>query len=169
MAKITEGFARNDKALAQEGMKFLGKYAIMMGLGGAGVQQLKSLLFSGTLEDMDAGDIALNAFKTMGYNEFMREKWRQGKKVESVMDTALPPYQAWNTLMKADRDSVKSLPVVGKLFHSWLLGGAEVAVAQRARRKATEKRRSQPGYEDRMERLREARRARLIAEGRSAR
>jgi hypothetical protein len=130
------------------GVKNLTKYAVALGVSGATTDLIRSWLM-GQEVDFEAGDLTKNIFKTFGWSEYVIDQAKKGDPVKAVGGSLLPPWKMFDDLYKAGgggelseaareraRDkATQYIPVVGKLYESHFLGGAERRDAQAEKRK----------------------------------
>lgn len=137
----------------RKGVGNLLRFGVALGVGGATADMVKDWLM-GREVDFDAKDIPLNIMKTFMWTQYMTDKGEKEGYLKSFVENSLmPPYKAFNTVVaylqesktekEADkrlRDAVKLIPLGGKLYESHMMGGAEKAAENKAKRdKAQEK------------------------------
>lgn len=116
-----------------KGIKNLTEYVIVLGLAGATTDMLKDWIM-GKEVHFEAGDVLENALKTFGWSEYTRAKAAQGKPVEAAVGAMAPPYRMMDDLIRRDPRAVQYIPVIGKLYYYWELGGKERAEISRAKK-----------------------------------
>lgn len=115
------------------GLKNATEYSLILGLSGASTQMIKDWLLGKDVR-FDASDVLENVLKTFAWSEYTREKVRQGKPVEAMVGAIMPPYRMMDDIIRRDPKAVQYIPLVGKLYHSWELGGREEAELRDARK-----------------------------------
>lgn len=81
-------------------------------------------------------DIAENMLKTFGWSEYMMDKIRQGKPVEAIGGTVLPPYQMFDRIVSQDPRALQYIPVVGKPYYYLGTEDAQLREERRQQREA---------------------------------
>ena len=84
--------------------------------------------------NFEATDVLENALKTFGWSEYVRAKAATGKPVEALVGAAAPPYRMMDDIIRRDPRAVQYIPILGKLYYSWELGGKERAEIGRYRK-----------------------------------
>lgn len=123
-----------------QGMEKLVRYGTLMGIAGATTDMVKDWML-GRKVDFEARDIPLNMMKTFGWSEYALSKVAEGKPLEATAGIVAPPYKMFDKIISADPQAVQYMPVVGKVFESHFLGGAEradKAATKRKRQRQTE-------------------------------
>jgi len=141
-----------------KGLKNAMSYALIMGAAGTATNEIKNQLLykgralyggqaeqppdqfdlSGTTSE-DAKNIAAtlgqNLFKTFGWSEYVLNKLKDGKPVEAMIDAFAPPFELVDSILSSeDQDWVKYMPIVGKILHTWEMGGIEKMIQKDAER-----------------------------------
>lgn len=116
-----------------KGVKNLTEYALILGFAGASTDMVKDWLM-GRKVNFEATDILENALKTFGWSEYVRAKAATGKPVEALVGAAAPPYRMMDDIIRRDPRAVQYIPILGKLYYSWELGGKERAEIGRYRK-----------------------------------
>jgi hypothetical protein len=135
-----DGYNEIKKGNVGRGLKNLTEYALVLGISGASTQMIKDWLM-GRDAHLETTDVLENVLKTFGWSEYTREKARQGKPIEAVVGMVAPPYRIMDEVLRLDPKAVQYIPLVGKLFYNWELGGreeAEIRAARRARKEGRE-------------------------------
>ena len=109
-----------------KGLKNLTEYSLLLGLSGAGVSMVKDWLL-GRPVDFDTGEVLENVLKTFGMGEYMREKVQEGKPLQAIFNSIVPPWQMMEQLITADPRAIRYLPYIGPILYSRYGGGAEKA------------------------------------------
>lgn len=109
------------------------EYALVLGLAGAATDVVKNWLM-GRKISFDHTDVAENILKTFGFGEYVRDKIKQGKPVEALLGTIVPPYKMMDEIIRRDPKAVQYIPIIGKLYYNWELGGREEAEMRDARK-----------------------------------
>ena len=100
------------------------RYGLALGLGGASMDFVRNWLL-GRDQELEWGDIPANTLKTFGLSEYTLEQVVQGNPVKALGGLALPPWQVFDDLVKADEKTVRYLPIAGQMIYNHGLGGAE--------------------------------------------
>lgn len=127
----------------QKGLANMARYAATMGAAGGTISEVRNWMQTG---EFDPADIPDNTFETLAsimfLSEYSREKYLKLGKIggfleellmpaaPQVVDTTLAPFiQAVQDDEKRDPENfkrvMKDVPVLGKAFYYWMLGGAE--------------------------------------------
>lgn len=129
----------------RKGAKALFRYATILGLAGAGNEELRNWIL-GRDSVFEAKDLPLNVLKTFGFSEYVMDKARQGKPVEALTGIMAPPYKMFDEILRSDESAIKYFPIFGRIFYERELGGAEKANAateKRARKREREEENAQ--------------------------
>ena len=142
-------------------------YALVLGISGASTDVVKDWLmgrdphFSGTV-------VLENVLKTFAWSSYVRDKAAQGHPVEALIGTVLPPYKMMDDVIRRDPKAVRYVPIIGRLYYEWELGGQQENELRRARegKKAGREVELSPAAEAYRDRKRELRRDRREREAR---
>lgn len=107
--------ASGDLTRARRGAEFLLRYATLAGMAGATVEMIRNWLM-GRGAEMEWGDVPENVLKTFGFGSYVRDKIAQGKPVEAIGGTVLPPYKLFDDILRGDPGAIQYVPVVGKFI-----------------------------------------------------
>ena len=125
------------KGNVAKGVKNLATYAMVLGLSEAGTQAVKDWLM-GRPVDFTATTVPENVLKTFGWSQYAIEKARKGRPVEALVGTLTPPYQMMDDIIRRDPKAVQYVPILGKLYFNWELGGREASEISKAKRSGAE-------------------------------
>ncbi len=117
-----------------KGLKNLTEYGLILGIAGATTQMVQDWIMGRDVH-FTAGDVLENALKTFGWSEYVRDKAAKGRPAEAIAGMVVPPYRIMDEIIRRDPRAVQYIPLVGKLYYSWELGGKEAA--EIARKKKT--------------------------------
>lgn len=106
-------------------------YALVLGLSGATTDMIKDWLL-GRNPHFDKGDVLENVLKTFGWSEYTRANFKKAP-VKAIANAVMPPYQMIDQIITRDPKAVQYIPLVGKLYYSWELGGKEANEIARAK------------------------------------
>lgn len=120
-----------------KGVKNLTEYALVLGIAGASTQMIQDWIM-GREVHFDATDVMENALKTFGWSEYVRDKALAGKPLEAMAGMAVPPYRMMDDIIRRDPRAAQYIPIIGKLFYSWELGGKEAAEIARKKKSGEE-------------------------------
>ena len=135
--------ASGDPARARRGAEFLLRYVVLAGTAGATMDMLRNWLM-GRGASIDWGDVPENVLKTFGFGQYVRDKAAQGKPLEAVVGTALPPYKIFDQIMAQDPAAISAVPVVGRFIYEHFGGGKEKAAERDAKAKRAAERANDP-------------------------
>ena len=147
------------------GLKNLTEYGLVLGLSGATTQMVKDWLM-GKEVGFETTDVLEQMLRTFGWGAYVRDRAAQGRPVEALVGTIAPPYRMMDDIIRRDPKAVQYIPIIGKLYYSWELGGkeeAELRAAREAKKEGRPVTLSPEAIEYRRQR-REERRQRLKAE-----
>jgi len=120
-----EAYDEMRKGNVAEGAKKLATYGAIVGTSNTGAQYVKDMMM-GKEVDPDAMDIIENTVKTFGWSEYMANQIAEGKPVEAGLGFAFSPVGIFDQLLSGDLDNaMRLMPVFGKLYYQWMLGGVE--------------------------------------------
>lgn len=108
--------ASGDLARAKRGAEFLIRYATLAGMAGATTEMVRNWLM-GRGAEIEWGDVPENVLKTFGFGSYVRDKIAQGKPVEAIGGTVIPPYKMFDELLRGDPAVIQYIPVVGKFIY----------------------------------------------------
>ncbi len=115
-----------------KGLKNATEYALVLGISGAATQVVQDWIM-GRDPHFNATDIAENILKTFGWASFVRDKAKQGHPVEALIGALVPPYKMMDDVIRRDPRAVRYIPIIGRLYYEWELGGREEAELRAAR------------------------------------
>jgi len=141
-----------------KGIKNLTAYAATLGLAGATADMVKDWLMGRPIS-FEAGDIMENVLKTFGWSEYVRDKAKK-EPTKAIINSVLPPFQMMDQILTTDPKAVQYIPIIGKLYYNWELGGkedAEIRDWQKAKKQGVEKELSMAAEERRRQKREEAR------------
>jgi len=121
------------KGNVAKGLKNLTEYGLVLGISGATTQMVKDWLM-GNPVNFAPTDVMEQMLRTFGWGEYVRDKAAQGRPVEALAGTIAPPYRMMDDIIRRDPKAAQYVPLVGKLFYSWELGGQEEAELRQARK-----------------------------------
>ena len=129
-----EGYNKIKEGKVAEGVGFLAKYGLVLGISGATTDQIKGW-FQWKNDPFEARDVWMNMLKTFGWSEYTLDKAiRQGKPLEAMVGAAVPPYKMMDDILRADPKAVRYIPVIGPLWEARVLGGGQRAQEGKANR-----------------------------------
>lgn len=126
-----DGYNEIKKGNRARGLRNLTALAFTLGVSGASADAVRDFIL-GREVDFTAGDILENALKTVGFSEYVRDKAGTDP-VAAVGGIFLPPYQVMDDILSRDPKAAQYIPVIGKLYYSWELGGREDDELRRAK------------------------------------
>ena len=97
--------------------------------------------------------------KTFGWSEYVRDKAKK-EPLKAIANSVLPPFQMMDQILTTDPKAVQYIPIIGKLYYNWELGGkedAEIRDWQKAKKQGVEKELSSAAEERRRQKREEAR------------
>jgi len=135
------------KGNKREAARFLGAYFTIVPLMGASVEQLKNAIQGreASLENIP-GVYVGNIVKLFGVSDYLAERYlSQGKVSEFVVNTVAPPL-GWMDAVATDitkivegdtvpEQTLRQLPLGGKIWYQWFGGGIEKDMERAAREK----------------------------------
>lgn len=126
------------KGTRTEGINNLIRYSVIMGLAGAGTEEVKNWLLGKDSKELELSDIPLNMLKSFGLSQFVMDKVKAGNVGEAAGGVVLPPYKMYDPVFQdisnafdGDEDTepsykgVQRIPLFGRFVYNWLMGGAE--------------------------------------------
>ena len=125
-----------EKGNIGKGLKNATEYAMVLGISGATTDMVKDWLM-GRPVSFEGTDVLENVLKTFGWSEYTRAKAAQGRPIEAAIGAIAPPYRMMDDAIRMDAKAVQYIPLVGKLYYNWELGGkeeAEIRAASKAKR-----------------------------------
>lgn len=132
-----------DTKTRAEGLFTLGLAGFVLAMSNAGPQFIKDFML-GRETEFKSSDIIENALKTFGLSNYVMDKIDDGAwgPVKAIGNSILPPFAIMDRIIMRDPKAVMGIPVVGKLYHDWELGGREqdeINKAKRAKRTGEER------------------------------
>ena len=100
-----------------------------------------------------------NVLKAFGWSEYVRDKAKK-EPTKAVINSVLPPFQMMDQILTTDPKAVQYIPIIGKLYYNWELGGkedAELREASKAKKEGREFELSSAAEERRRQKREEAR------------
>ena len=132
---------KGDAASVARGTGFLLRYVLFVGSAGAGANFIiQSLL--GRDQELEWGDIPLNALKNFGMSQYTIDKVAQGKLGEAVASVLSPPALVLFEIASGKPEAVRNIPLIGRFVYNRMMGGAEKA-NERAEREERRKEREE--------------------------
>jgi hypothetical protein len=98
----------------------------------------------------EAGDVLENVLKTFAWSEYTRDKLAKQGPVAAVGNAVMPPWQMIDHIVKLNPKAVQYIPIIGRLYYAWELGGKEAS--EIARKKKTGEELSEEAKEYRRQR-----------------
>lgn len=144
-----------------KGISNLAKYATVLGIANSTTDYVKDWLM-GKEVDPELSDVPLNVLKTFGFSEYVLNNLAQGKVWETVGGMAAPPFKIFDEVLKDSIAQIKystsddlfpkepkwksvtNIPLIGKLYYNWFMGGAEEA-NEKKQKKDTQRAREELG------------------------
>lgn len=126
---VDRGFAEIAKGTPKgirDGSLFLMRFGLALGLAGASMDYIKKILM-GQTADLEMGEVAENTLKAFGLSKFVVEKLKEQKYAEAAASVFAPPYRAFEDIIKGDPKAMQYIPVVGKVWENYMMGGRERA------------------------------------------
>ena len=120
------------KGNVAKGIKNLTEYALILGISGATTQMVQDWLMGRDVH-FGAYDVMEQMLRTFGWGQYVRDKVVQGHPAEALMGMAAPPYKIMDDIIRRDPRAVQYIPIIGKMYYSWELGGKEAAEISRKR------------------------------------
>ena len=114
-----------------KGLGNLTSYALLLGISGASTDVVKNWLMGRPIS-FNGSDIAENILRTFGWSQYSLSKAKK-EPLKTTAGMLMPPYQMMDQILTADPKAVQYIPLVGKLFYNWELGGREEAELRTAR------------------------------------
>lgn len=130
-------FKKGTAAGVATGLKNATAYSLVLGISGATTDAVRDWLM-GRNPHFEAGDVLENVLKTFAWSEFTRDKVAKGKPVEAILNAFMPPYQMIDEIIRRDPKAVRYIPILGKLYYEWELGGREAAEIRQAKKSGAE-------------------------------
>lgn len=115
------------------GLKNLVEYGLVLGLSGATTQMVKDWLM-GNKVSFEPTDVMEQMLRTFGLGAYVTDRIRQGRPVEAILGAIAPPFKIMDDIIRRDPKAVQYIPLIGKLFYSWELGGREETELREARK-----------------------------------
>ncbi len=166
LQEIHKGFTQEgQRHRVATGLKNLTAYATVLGISGAGAEVVRQWIL-GEPVHFDKTDIMENVLKTFGWAQWTRDMWAKGERTKAVLGQAIPPYRLMDDIINKDPKAIQQIPVLGKLYYKWELGGreeAELREAKKAKKEGKEydlSSRAEEYKERKRDRLKERREAR---------
>jgi len=166
LQEIHKGFTQEgQRHRVATGLKNLTAYATVLGISGAGAEVVRQWIL-GEPVHFDKTDIMENVLKTFGWAQWTRDMWAKGERTKAVLGQAIPPYRLMDNIINKDPKAIQQIPVLGKLYYKWELGGreeAELREAKKAKKEGKEydlSSRAEEYKERKRDRLKERREAR---------
>jgi len=117
---------KGDAASVARGTKFLLRYSLFVGSAGAGANFIiQSLL--GRDQELEWGDIPLNALKNFGMSQYTMDKVAEGKLGEAAASVLSPPALVLFEIASGKPEAVRNIPLIGRFVYNRVMGGAEKA------------------------------------------
>jgi len=117
---------KGDAASVARGTKFLLRYSLFVGSAGAGTNFIiQSLL--GRDQELEWGDIPLNALKNFGMSQYTMDKVAEGKLGEAAASVLSPPALVLFEIASGKPEAVRNIPLIGRFVYNRVMGGAEKA------------------------------------------
>jgi hypothetical protein len=126
-----DGYNEIKKGNVAKGIRNITEYALVLGISGATTQMVKDWLMGNEVR-FETTDVLEQMLRTFGWGAYVREKAAQGRPVEALVGTAAPPYRMMDDIIRRDPRAVSYIPIIGKLYYSWELGGKEAAELREA-------------------------------------
>jgi hypothetical protein len=142
----------------------LSRYALLLGVAGVPVAAIQAIMLNRAPEGYSLGNILSAAAKTFMWSNYMVDQAEKKGPMALAWENVLkPPVAVFDDLIfsrfknpptereqeKLDREFMKKVPGVGKLYEAWAMGGGELADEGRA--KAESKKVSRQAIKDRAE------------------
>jgi hypothetical protein len=125
--EVYQNFKKGEPVLAT---KQLIRFGIGMAAAGATSEWIRSF-FLNRDDEVTWGDLPLNFFKTFALSEYFADKAEQKGYIRAYLEqTMIPPVELFEKLIAADPESVKLLPVFGRVLESWSTLGREQTGAE---------------------------------------
>jgi len=151
----------------KDGTAFLLRYALFVGTAGAGMEFITNSIL-GKDNELEWGDIPMNAFKNFGASQYIMEKARDGKLKDAAASLFSPAMGSLLDIFTGGEKAVGKIPVVGRIIYNRALGGAEESDMKKWERDQKAKRAEErdadltdSDREDREEKAREKKERRL--------
>lgn len=122
----------------KEGLGNLAKYGIILGTTNAGAGYVKDWMRGRDVEVDMPDDAVENFFKVFGWSEFQTERIKEGKVGETLVDLVAPPIDIFDSIKENPKELVKAMPIIGKLYYNWFMGGIEEEQEKLIKRKEKE-------------------------------
>ncbi len=120
VSKMTDGTVKGFRDGAWE----LLRYSAVIGTANTGSQYAKDFMMGRDIEATPM-DVPLNLLKTLGWSEYTQNKIAEGKPVQATIDLVTPPVKIFDDVMSNPEDAVKYIPIAGRFYHNWFMGGLE--------------------------------------------
>jgi hypothetical protein len=149
--------AKGDAASMFRGASFLIRYALTLGMSGAGLAYITRWMQTGQPPQELPGiaDVAENVFKTFGWSTFAIDEVKKGNPTLAAGMVVIPPWKLFDDIYKLPRElrkldegdptanprGVSYFPVVGKDIYLRALGGNERRGENEERRERIEENR----------------------------
>jgi len=98
-----------------KGLGNLIKFSLALGISGAAPAMIQDFLM-GRPYTPEWDDIPMNALRNFGWSQYTLDKAKKGKFGEVLGSLAIPPYQLYEELVRADPKAIKYLPLIGKVL-----------------------------------------------------
>ena len=112
------------KGNVMKGTTNLMRYGIIVGSTNAGAQYVKDWMLGREVQP-EFSDIGTHLLKTFGWSEYTNKMISDGNVSKAVWDMTLPPFAMFDKILKADPKAIQFMPIVGRLYYNFFMGGLE--------------------------------------------